>query len=91
MRAPIEQTFSVAFHSGSPVIFEKRVFAKSDGMRESGFSGVGMFLCLASASRVVLQLWSCSQFWQSPSCLYQTWMPVLAEKVTMVLVLKWVL
>jgi len=73
------------------VIFENRDLANSEGMNESGFSGVGMFRSLASSSKVCLQVWSCSQFLQSPSCLYQTWMPVLAEKVTMAFVLKCVL
>ena len=73
------------------MILENRIFANSDGRIDSGLSGAGMFLSFASFRRVSLQVCSCSQFWQSPSCLYQTWMPVLAEKVTMALVLKCVL
>lgn len=44
---------------------------------------------VASAIRACLHSFSWSQFLQSPSCLYQTWMPFLVEKVIKVLVLKW--
>ncbi len=73
------------------MIFEKSVFANSDGRMDSGFSDVSMFRSLASARSVSLQVCSCSQFLQSPSCLYQTWIPVLAENVTMASVWKCVL
>ena len=68
------------------MIFEKRVLANSDGTIESGFSGVGMFRSFASASSVSLHVCSCSQFLQSPSWRYHTWMPFLAEKVISALV-----
>ena len=78
----------VHFHSFSPVILANRSFAKSDGMTEPVWFGSGMFRSCASWSSVSLQVWSCSQFLQSPSCLYQIWIPFLAEKVTIALVLK---
>ena len=34
------------------------------------------------------QVWSLWHVWQWPSCLYQTWMPFLEEKVTNAWVLK---
>jgi hypothetical protein len=72
----------------SPVMVLSRISASLDGDVESKFSACPIPRSSISVTIAFLQSCRWSQLLQSPSCLYQTWTPFRAEKVTIACVLN---